>query len=774
MLIIGLILISLLWANSRQAELEERKVETKVTGEQVKLRLEACVQSRVDLVNILAEQGWQNSQELESNWRNRASIVFPILPGIQALNFVDTNWTIQRVYPLEPNFGALGKDLTQNINPSVLASLPLAEASDDIVRTNIIDLLQSGKGFVLYKKIVNAAGENLGYVNGVFRVDDLMESCLAEADLRKNFQFMVTELDGTPVYSRADTSGPWSGEVRLEVEIADRPWYLIFAPTESFVSSQNNRFVDVLVLLATLLVFAVFFATRMVVRHQAILKQSQENYRVLVENQSDMVVKLNLQGKFTYVSPSYCEFFEKSETELLNHQFTPQLHDDDREVTEASMASLSRAPHVSYHEQRVMTKDGWRWLAWSNKGVLNAQGELEAITAVGRDVTEVKALEDRIAHTDKMKALGELAGGISHDFNNLLQVMLGNLEFLIDQTDDRNNAAPLLVRVRNAVQRAMQLTQKLAGLSRQNAAQRQIIDLNHLTADLMDLMERTIPESIKLALDSSATPLLVKADPSQIEQVVLNLCFNARDAIEQEGEIRLQLSQVDLDADFCRQHPLVHPGEYIKFTVSDNGKGIDEKSLPRIFDPFFTTKEPGVGTGLGLANCFNIIQQHNGMMTVDSHQGQGSTFSVFLPELPTNNIVEGVPGRDPGTDKNNSTRKVELVLVADDNDEVRRLVCAQLNQSGYQTLEAVDGFDAVEKFLQASAQICLVVLDVVMPRMGGQVAATEILKHKPGTPLLFISGYSPEVSGYGELPGPILKKPFKSEQLKRLVKECLA
>lgn len=769
-LIASLALLALLYRVSNQAELHEARVENEVTAEQVRWRLSACVQSRIDLMDRLASLGWESDSQIEDTWKDQASILFPILPGIQALNFVDSNWTIRQVYPVESNLNALGKDLTQNENASVRASLPEAESSAEIVRTEMVELLQSGTGFALYKKIVGADGRTLGYVNGVFRSTDLMEACLSEAELKRNFRFAVTEVDGTPVYAQSASPPPWPQQLTMFIDVAGKDWVLIFAPGELLLATQRNPVMNILFLIGLALIFSVYFVVFRLLKQQQSLRDGQEVYRLLVENQSDMVVKVNMEGEFLYVSPSYCEVFGKSEAELLNQKFMPVVHEDDRAHTATSLASLVNPPHRSYHEQRAMTKSGWRWLAWSNQGVLDASGKLTAVTAVGRDVTEVQALEERMAHTEKMKAIGEMAGGVTHDFNNLLQVMLGNLEFLIDQPDRVEDPSALLVKVRSAVESAMQLTKKLSGLSRQQVLQRQVVDLNTLMDDLLGLLGRTIPKFISLNLHSSDARLMVRADPTQIEQVVLNLCFNARDAIESAGQIDLTIAALELDAAFCRLQPGLVPGPYVRLEVRDDGKGMNSEELARIFDPFYTTKKPGEGTGLGLANCSSIVEQHNGVITATSEPGTGTNFCLYLPALPADAVTEVTGGIQRQGEQKSGAGGV--ILVADDSEEVRLLACRQLQQAGYKTLEAENGDEAVKKFRENQNDIRLVILDVVMPVLDGQNAAKEIRKLQPGIPLFFISGYSAEIVGGDALPGALLKKPFKGIELRNMVRKA--
>lgn len=762
----GLLVLFFMWMVGRHAEVEERALVTGVTGEQVQLRLESCVQARVNLVNVLAQAGWQDSAHIAQHWRAQVAAVYPFLPGIQALNHVDPDWKISQVYPVAPNLAAMGANLHEHPNLCVQESLARAEASNTIVRTDVVSLLQSGSGFVLYKKILGPGGSNLGYVNGVFRIADLMESCLPEEELARNFQFKVLEADGQVVYASDSEPEPWPSAVTLAVNIAERPWTMVLAPTPQLLADQVHYVHDMYMLIAALFLAFAFLAVRSVLQQKKSLEENQAKYRLLVENQNDMVIKVDMNNRFTYVSPSYCECFGKTEAELLGVEYLPLVHEDDREVAEKSVARLAHPPHESYHEQRAMTRSGWRWLAWSIKGVLNDAGELEAVTGVGRDITEMKALEESMAQTGKMRALGELAGGISHDFNNLLQVMIGNLEFLLDQTKDKATI-PLLTKVRDAVERAMQLTEKLSGLSRQQPANRQVIDFDQQVREFCELMAKTLPDQIDLMVEPAAQPLAVFADPTQLERVVLNLIFNARDAIDGAGEIKITLRSLVLDASFCRLHPGLVPGEYAALKVADSGKGIPEADLGKIFDPFYTTKGLGAGSGLGLANCFSIVEQHHGAITAESELGRGAAFTVYLP------LAKDVSPDDQEQNQGKSWNSDLAILVVDDSEEIRALACQQLQQAGFKTMQAADGQEAVEVHRQHTESIGMVVMDVVMPNMDGPEAAALILKESPELPIIYMSGYLPERPDLADTAGPLLKKPFKSEELLELVRQSL-
>ncbi|MDJ0879534.1 MAG: PAS domain S-box protein, partial [Halieaceae bacterium] len=468
-LLVGLFLVLLLAIVGKQNDNERIGLETRITAEQLKLRLESCFKSRADLVRTLASYPWQSREQIIADWPNRASTLLPLYSGVQALNYVDSNRVISVVYPLEPNRAALGAELRQHPDVSVARSMDRAAVGDTMTRTGIIELLQGGKGFALYLPIRTIDDEPAGFVNGVFRVGALMNSCLPEGRLRENFAFALID-DGEVFYEQADQdlTAPSPHQVELQIDITEADWRFTVAPLSRYLAETAAVLDDVWVAVGVLLICVFTQVLRFALLKQRDIEKREDEYRLLVENQTDLVVKVNTEGEFQYVSPSYCEMFGMSEEQLLGKAFMPLVHEDDRELTARSLERLKQPPHTAYHEQRAMTKDGWRWLAWSNRAVLDDEGELVGITAVGRDVTDIKRLEQRIAHSQKMRAMGEMAGGITHDFNNLLQVILGNIEILLLDNQQDAKSRTSLESVRDMAMRAMSLTKKLATLSRQD------------------------------------------------------------------------------------------------------------------------------------------------------------------------------------------------------------------------------------------------------------------------------------------------------------------
>ncbi|NND70383.1 MAG: PAS domain S-box protein [Rhodothermales bacterium] len=769
-LILGLLLVLVIVKVSNNKDDERILLETRITAEQVKIRIESCVDSRARQINALASLPWESRQHAIDTWTNSASILFPIYTGVLAFNYVDSDWVIRVVYPPNTNQRALNANLREHDNASVSRALAAAEGSSRPTRTDIVELLQSGKGFALYKEILSPGGQPMGFVNGVFRLQDLMDSCLSEKPLRNHFFFGLYENDDL-IFSQPQSNKSLQSPylVTLPIELIGHPWQLSFAPLPSYLDATNSLVDEVGIGLGILMAFLLAIGSRILLRQQSFLSENEDKYRLLVENQTDMVVKVNPAGEFLYVSPSYCKTFGKPESELLNKQFLPLVHEDDREHTQTSLASLKYHPHTSYHEQRAMTKDGWRWLAWSNTAVLDETGNIEAITAVGRDVTEIKSLEENIAHSQKMKALGEMAGGITHDFNNMLQVIIGNIERLLLEDTHSKATKQTLEQICNVVVRAMNLTKKLSTLSRQEKTHKEAFDVNRLLEELTVLLEHTLPATVSLSANLSDKPLVIVADRARIEQVLLNICFNARDAIESNGNININSSRKTLDRNFLKQIPDVLPGEYCVITIVDDGCGIEPDVLPRIFDPFYTTKASGSGTGLGLANCYSIVKQHRGMILVDSRPDEGSSFSVYLPILQS----EDEPQREtPITAHTPAKNRNKLVLVADDNVEILDLTELCLKSVGFETLGAESGKQALELFHLHRHEISLIVLDFVMPEMGGKEVAEQIRLVDKDVKILFVTGYIPE-DVTASLKEPIIRKPYKRTEFLKTIEKLI-
>jgi len=386
-------------------------------------------------------------------------------------------------------------------------------------------------------------------------------------------------------------------------------------------------------------------------------------------------------------------------------------------------------------------------------------------------VTEHRQLEQQLQQAAKMEAVGRLAGGIAHDFNNLLTAVIGYTNLMIEQVPTDDVQHNRLFQIARAAERAAGLTRQLLAYGRKQVLETKVLDINEAISGMEEMLRRIIGEDIKLITVHSPQAGIVRADPGQIEQVLMNLAVNARDAMPNGGELIIDTAKVLLDEDYCWSHPEAEPGPYTMFAVSDNGQGMEPETMSKIFDPFFTTKEKGVGTGLGLATVYGIVKQHRGHVAVYSEVGKGTIFKVYLPcvedsLVEVQPIVSGVP-RPEGR---------ETVLVVEDEEQVRNLTCEALNILGYSTLLACDPQQAQSISQSYEGCIHLLLTDVVLPVMDGTRLYQTLSVDRPEMKVLYCSGYTEDFivhQGVLDQGVQFLAKPFTVDALARKVRETL-
>lgn len=630
------------------------------------------------------------------------------------------------------------------------------------------------------------------------------------------------------------------------------------------------------------------------------LSESEEKYRLLVEHQSDLVVKVDLEGRFLFVSPSYCEMFGKTETDLLGHQFMPLVHEEDREVTAEAMKGLYEPPYRAYMEQRAQTKDGWRWLAWADSAVLDDEGKIVAIIGIGRDITERKQaeialaesrtlfdafmhhspslafmkdaegryiyfneawktffnqdpdsllgrtdddlwpahladairandrkvlfkgttlnatesmsadgriydflvskfpiqrdgqtgiiagiaidlshriaaekekaeLEARLQQAQRMEAIGTLAGGIAHDFNNILSAIIGYSEIALLDADQTGPIPESLKNVLVAAERARDLVNQILTFSRQSDSEYKPLKLSFLIKEVVKLMRATLPATIEI-VDDIRSESNVMADATQMHQVIMNLCTNAAHAMRTRGgTLTLRLQDIRLDRDSARMHPGTAPGRYLELTVEDTGHGIPADMIDRIFFPFFTTKEQGEGTGLGLSVVDGVVKKHGGAITVESHPDRGSHFHVVLP------IIDHRAKED-----REDTRQLlggkETILFVDDEPFQADLAMRLLQYLGYNVVSMTNSHEALELFRRDPDRFDLVITDMTMPRMTGDMLAHEIWSMRPRMPIVLCTGYSEQIEKDRALQlgfRDFAMKPIVIKDLARMIRRAL-
>ncbi len=447
------------------------------------------------------------------------------------------------------------------------------------------------------------------------------------------------------------------------------------------------------------------------------------------------------------------------------------IHPDDREsFFQEFETMLAKRSHFEL-EYRLRTHSG-SYLVVRDRGRLffDGDGRIVRVAAVITDISEQRALEDRLRHSQKMEAFGRLAGGVAHDFNNLLTVISGYTELMREDTDEDDPRTPLVIEIEKAATRASSLTAQLLAFSRQQVLKLCVLNLNDVLVDVGRMLRRLIGEHIKLQLQPAQVLGFVKGDLGQLEQVLINLAVNARDAMPNGGTLTITTGDVRLEVDSEVCTPELPPGEYVLLTVSDSGVGMSKEIMTQVFEPFFTTKGPGKGTGLGLATCYGIVNQIGGQIAVESAVGQGTTFRIYLPRVYETEV------RSPKEIARAQEGGSETILLVEDDATVRKLSAAVLKKLGYMVVEAENGEEALAIARQRSAPpFHLLITDMVMPRMGGRDLALHFGADFPSTSILFTSGYpthvvDPITTGHRVA---FIQKPFVPKTLAAQVRALL-
>jgi PAS domain S-box-containing protein len=506
------------------------------------------------------------------------------------------------------------------------------------------------------------------------------------------------------------------------------------------------------------------------------LGRSERRFRAVVESATDAILVLDARGQIFSTNESGATIFGVQASRLTGMQLAQFIAPGSRERFEVAWADARRPSQGGPVQLVGVRGDGTEFPIELSLSVWYA-GQVSYRSAIIRDVTErrraeeaLREREEQLRQSQRLEAIGQLAAGVAHDFNNLLSVMLGRAEMALARLDSEHPARRDIVTLASTAERAANLTRQLLAFGRKQVLQPRVLDLNDVVRGMTSLLRRLIGEHVRLATLAGEALHPVKADPGQLEQVVMNLVVNARDAMPRGGTVTITTGNAELDARYAADHPEVVPGPYAMIAVTDTGHGMDAATRSRIFEPFFTTKELGKGTGLGLATVYGIVRQSGGHVWVYSEPGMGTTFKVYLPRFDA--PPETAPPPPPAAPRGHA----ELVLLVEDDAEVRAVAHDILERGGYRLLEAASPAEALAVAGAHPEPIDLLLTDIVMPGMSGRELADRLCAARPGLRVLYMSGYTDDAvvrHGIGAGTREFLQKPFTTDGLAGKVHEVL-
>jgi two-component system cell cycle sensor histidine kinase/response regulator CckA len=514
---------------------------------------------------------------------------------------------------------------------------------------------------------------------------------------------------------------------------------------------------------------------------EEMLRQSEERYRTILDETEDAYFEVDIKGNITFLNDAICRLLRYPREELMGKSFRVHVAEEDMHIVYDAFALIyNTGKPVRDIRYKAVRRDGTTGYAeMTGFPLRNRNGEIIGFRGVGREITErIQAeeekarLESQLLQAQKMESVGRLAGGVAHDFNNMLSVILGRVEMALMKIDPAQPITASLQEIRKAANRSADLTRQLLAFARKQAITPVVLDLNKTVESMLKMLQRLIGEDIDLTWLPGDGVWPVMMDPSQIDQILANLCVNARDAISGIGKISIETNNVTFDEEYCSMHHGFVPGDYVRLALSDNGCGMDKETLAQVFEPFFTTKETGKGTGLGMATVYGIVKQNNGFINAYSEPGKGTTFTIYLPRY------EGkATETQTETASEQSTNGNETILLVEDEPSILNMTAMMLQNMGYTVLAASGSRDAIlmaEDY--ASHNIHMIISDVVMPEMNGPELAKKILELYPHLKVLFMSGYTADIVAlHGVLDHGMhfIQKPFSVSALAAKVREVL-
>jgi PAS domain S-box-containing protein len=500
------------------------------------------------------------------------------------------------------------------------------------------------------------------------------------------------------------------------------------------------------------------------------LRDSQNRLALIADSSQDAIIGKNLDGIITQWNKGAENMYGYSALEVIGQHISVLCPRDRPDEIPLIMEKIRQGEQVGYFESVRVTKDGRRLnVSISVSPIHDTDGNIVGASAIARNVTAQKKVEDQLRQSQKMEAVGRLAGGVAHDFNNLLGIVTACTELLRARADE--DSLEYIDNIREAAKRGAALTRQMLSFSRRQQVQTQVLDLNERLREVIKLLRPLMGDDVEITVLPRTRVAIVEADPGQLDQIVMNLAVNARDAMPKGGKFILETGVFDFDEAFAREHATMKAGRYVMLAVSDNGVGMDESTRSRIFEPFFTTKEMGKGTGLGLATVYGIVKQSGGDIWVYSEPDRGTTFKIYFPSAEHKvgtapaEQAEALPARREGV----------TLLLAEDDPLMRRLTKKMLEQHGYTVLESEDGQTALDALTANHKKIDVVLTDVVMKGMSGPELVLRLMDRHPEVKVVYMSGYTGELVANQGVEGGIrlLEKPFTRASLLKMIDAAL-
>jgi two-component system cell cycle sensor histidine kinase/response regulator CckA len=510
-------------------------------------------------------------------------------------------------------------------------------------------------------------------------------------------------------------------------------------------------------------------------RSENAVKKERDTAQKYLDVAGVMLVAIDAGQKVTMINRKGCEITGLPEHMIIGRNwidsFVPEKNREEaKKIFLQLRDGMTRGTLVHAESLIKDATDNERLIAWNHTALTDDNGAFAGVLSSGEDITNQQQLENQLRHAQKLEAVGVLAGGIAHDFNNILTAIIGHSTLLHMQMRKDDSLQHSVEQILASSERASHLVKSLLAYSRKQIVDPKLVEVNDIVSGIKKMLSSLLREDIELKTVLSNNPLTIRVDPGQIEQVLMNLASNARDAMPEGGLLSIATGSTELDEGFSNVHGYGTPGAYALITVSDSGTGMSDQIKEKIFDPFFTTKEVGKGTGLGLAMAYGIIKQHKGYINVYSELGEGTTFKIYLPlaQVGTRDVKKIEFFHPAGG--------TETILIAEDDEAVRKMTATALREAGYDIIEARDGEEAIREVAECKKRVQLVILDVIMPKKNGRVVYDEIKKTQPDIKVVFMSGYTADILETKMMGGPnehFLQKPMSPRILLKIVRDAL-